>query len=147
MKNSVLYVVEMIDYSERRGEQLSRVRRLEDRDGDGRFEHATVFLDNLPWATSVTCWDGGVFVTASPDIIYARDTNGGRRGGRAPRGLHRLWRRPGKAERAGALQQPHMGTGSADPWSHRRQWRAHPPRGGRPAPRRGGECGWRGLFL
>ncbi len=75
-ENSVLYVVEMIDYSERRGEQLSRVRRLEDRDGDGRFEHATVFLDNLPWATSVTCWDGGVFVTASPDIIYARDTNG-----------------------------------------------------------------------
>src|SRR5687768_866384 len=75
-ENSVLYVVEMRDYSERRAEKLSRVRRLEDRDGDGRFEHSTVFLDGLPWATAVTCWDGGVFVGASPDILFAKDTNG-----------------------------------------------------------------------
>jgi len=75
-ENSALYVVEMRDYSERRDEKLSRVRKLEDRDGDGRFEHSTVFLDGLPWATSVTCWDGGVFVAASPDILYAKDTNG-----------------------------------------------------------------------
>jgi putative membrane-bound dehydrogenase-like protein len=75
-ENSALFVVEMRDYSERRDEKLSRVRKLEDRDGDGRFEHSTVFLDGLPWATSVTCWDGGVFVAASPDILYAKDTNG-----------------------------------------------------------------------
>lgn len=75
-ENSALYVVEMRDYSERRDEKLSRVRKLEDRDGDGRFEKSTVFLDGLPWATSVTCWDGGVFVAASPDILYAKDTNG-----------------------------------------------------------------------
>jgi putative membrane-bound dehydrogenase-like protein len=75
-ENSALYVVEMRDYSERRDEKLSRVRKLEDRDGDGRFEHSTVFLDGLPWATSVTCWDGGVFVAASPDILFAKDTNG-----------------------------------------------------------------------
>ncbi|HEX2747202.1 MAG TPA: PVC-type heme-binding CxxCH protein [Verrucomicrobiales bacterium] len=75
-ENSVLYVVEMIDYSERRNEKLSRVRRLEDRDGDGRFEHSTVFMDGLPWATAIACWDGGVFVGASPDIFYAKDTTG-----------------------------------------------------------------------
>lgn len=74
-ENSVLYVVEMIDYSERRNEKLSRVRKLEDRDGDGKFEHSTVFIDGLPWATAVACWDGGVFVGASPDIIFAKDTN------------------------------------------------------------------------
>ncbi len=75
-ENSALYVVEMRDYSERRDEKLSRVRKLEDLDGDGRFEHSTLFLEGLPWATSVTCWDGGVFVAASPDILYAKDTNG-----------------------------------------------------------------------
>ncbi|MFN0069094.1 MAG: PVC-type heme-binding CxxCH protein, partial [Limisphaerales bacterium] len=68
-----LYVVEMRDYSERRPERLGRVRRLEDRDGDGRFEAATVFLDGLPWPTAVTCWDGGVFVGATPDILFAKD--------------------------------------------------------------------------
>ncbi len=75
-ENSALYVAEMRDYSERRDEKLSRIRKLEDRDGDGRFEHSTVFLEGLAWATSVTCWDGGVFVAASPDIIYAKDTSG-----------------------------------------------------------------------
>lgn len=71
-----LYVVEMRDYSERRPERLGRVRRLEDRDGDGRFETSQVFLEGLPWPTAVTCWQGGLFVGATPDILYARDTDG-----------------------------------------------------------------------
>lgn len=71
-----LYVVEMRDYSERRAERLGRVRRLEDRDGDGRFETSTVFLDGLPWPTAVACWDGGVFVAATPDLLFAKDTDG-----------------------------------------------------------------------
>ncbi len=71
-----LYVVEMRDYSERRPERLGRVRRLEDRNGDGRFETSTVFLDNLPWPTAVTCWNDGVFVGSTPDVLYARDTDG-----------------------------------------------------------------------
>lgn len=71
-----LYVVEMRDYSERRPERLGRVRRLEDRDGDGRFETSTVFLDGLPWPTAVACWDGGVFVGTTPDLLFAKDTDG-----------------------------------------------------------------------
>jgi len=71
-----LYVVEMRDYSERRAEKLSRVKKLTDRDGDGRFESATVFLDGLAWATGITCWNGGILVAASPDIVYAKDTSG-----------------------------------------------------------------------
>ena len=70
------YVVEMRDYSERRPEQLGRIRRLEDTDGDGRYDRATVFLEGLPWPTAITCWAGGDFIGATPDILYAKDTNG-----------------------------------------------------------------------
>lgn len=71
-----IYVVEMRDYSERRPERLGRVRRLEDRDGDGRFETSSVYVDGLPWPTAVTCWNGGIFVGSTPDLIYAKDTDG-----------------------------------------------------------------------
>lgn len=75
-ENGRLFVVEMIDYSERRAEKLSRIRILEDTDGDGKFDKSTIFLDHLPWATAVMCVNGGVLVGACPDIIFARDTNG-----------------------------------------------------------------------
>src|SRR4051794_36228611 len=41
-ENGKLYVVEMIDYSERRDEKLSRIKLLEDTDGDGRYDKATI---------------------------------------------------------------------------------------------------------
>lgn len=75
-ERGALYVVEMRDYSERRAEALSRVKKLTDEDGDGFFETATVFLEGLAWATGVTCADGGVYVLASPDLIFAKDTDG-----------------------------------------------------------------------
>ncbi len=75
-ENGALYVVEMRDYSERREEKLGRVKRLEDRDHDGRMDHATVFTEGLPWPTGVMCYDGGVFVIAAPDLWYFKDTNG-----------------------------------------------------------------------
>ncbi len=75
-ENGKLYVVEMIDYSERRDEKLSRIKVLEDTDGDGRYDKATIFAEGLPWATGVTCWDGGVFVLATPDLLYFKDTDG-----------------------------------------------------------------------
>ena len=71
-----LFVVEMRDYSERRPERLGRIRRLEDTDGDGRFDKSTVYVDNLPWPTAVFCYAGGVFVGATPDILYCKDTSG-----------------------------------------------------------------------
>lgn len=69
------YVVEMRDYSERRPERLGRIRLLEDIDGDGRFDKSVVFAQDLPWPTAVICWNGGVFVGATPDIIYFKDTD------------------------------------------------------------------------
>lgn len=71
-----LYVVEMRDYSERRDEQLGRIRLLEDRDGDGRFEHSSIFAEGLAWPTAVICYDGGVFVGATPNILYLKDSDG-----------------------------------------------------------------------
>jgi putative membrane-bound dehydrogenase-like protein len=77
-ENGRFFVVEMIDYSERREEtpHLGRIRMLEDADGDGVYEKSTVFADNLPWPTAVFCYDGGIFVGATPDILYLKDTNG-----------------------------------------------------------------------
>lgn len=71
-----LFVVEMIGYSERREEALDRIRLLEDRDRDGSFETSTVFADGLKWPTGITCYDGGVFVVASPDLLFLKDTDG-----------------------------------------------------------------------
>src|ERR1051325_3816790 len=70
------HVREMRDYSERRPERLGRIRRLEDTDGDGRFDKSTVYVDGLAWAAGGFCFDGGVFVGATPDILFCKDTTG-----------------------------------------------------------------------
>jgi len=74
--DSRLYVVEMRDYSEQDKERLGRIRLLEDTDGDGRFDKATLFAELLSWPTAVTCFDGGIFVGAAPDIYYLKDNDG-----------------------------------------------------------------------
>ena len=71
-----MFVVEMRDYTEQDRERLGRVRLLEDRDGDGRFDKSHVFADDLSWPTAILCYGGGVFVGAAPDILYLKDTDG-----------------------------------------------------------------------
>ena len=53
-----------------------RVKILEDLDGDGRYDKATVFLDGLPFPTGVMPWRKGVLISAAPNILYAEDTDG-----------------------------------------------------------------------
>ena len=75
-ENGRMFVVEMRDYSEHRDERLGRIRMLEDTDGDGVFEKSTIFAEGLGWPTAAICYDGGIFVGSTPDIIFLRDTNG-----------------------------------------------------------------------
>ena len=55
---------------------IGRVRLLTDTDGDGIFDKATIFAEGLSWPTGAACWKGGIFVTATPDVWYLKDTNG-----------------------------------------------------------------------
>ncbi|SIO65583.1 putative membrane-bound dehydrogenase domain-containing protein [Singulisphaera sp. GP187] len=52
------------------------VKVLEDRDGDGRYETGTNFLEGLPFPTGVMAWRKGVLICAAPEILYAEDTDG-----------------------------------------------------------------------
>jgi putative membrane-bound dehydrogenase-like protein len=74
-----LWVVEMRDYPNGPppgGRPEGRIKVLEDRDGDGRYEHASVFDDELLFANGLMPWRDGVIVTAAPHIVHLRDTDG-----------------------------------------------------------------------
>ncbi|MBL8848109.1 MAG: hypothetical protein JNG89_00405, partial [Planctomycetaceae bacterium] len=88
-ENGRAYVVEMNDYpytdpsldkawEDQQSAAIGRVRVLEDDNGDGVFDRSTVFAEGLSWPTGIACWKGGVFVTATPDIWYFKDTDGDR---------------------------------------------------------------------
>ena len=74
-----LWVSEMADYPygiDGKGKAGGRVRWLEDADANGVFEKSVLFLDGLSFPTSVMPWRDGVLITAAPDILFARDTDG-----------------------------------------------------------------------
>ena len=74
-----LWVCEMRDYPaglDNNWKPGGAVKVLEDRDGDGRYETATTFLDGLPFPTGVMAWRKGVLICAAPEILYAEDTDG-----------------------------------------------------------------------
>jgi putative membrane-bound dehydrogenase-like protein len=77
-----MYVVEMRDYPhgpEQGAAPLSRIKLLEDRDGDGRYETAHLFADRLLFATGVQPWRGGVIVTMAGRVAFLKDTDGDHR--------------------------------------------------------------------
>lgn len=74
-----LWVVELSDYPngpEPGKPPMSRIKLLEDKDGDGRYETAHIFADKLLFATGVQPWDGGVIVTLAGEVAYFKDTDG-----------------------------------------------------------------------
>ena len=74
-----MWVVEMRDYPNGPAPgqpPLSRIKLLEDRDGDGRFETVHVFADELLFATGVQPWKGGAFVTFSGKVEWMQDADG-----------------------------------------------------------------------
>ena len=52
------------------------IARLTDTDGDGRYDARTDFATGLTYPNGVMVWDGGVFVTVAPDLLYLKDTDG-----------------------------------------------------------------------
>ncbi len=80
-----LWVVEMGDYplgADGKGSAGGSIKVLEDRDGDGRYDSSTVFLDRLGLPTGVIAWRNGVLISRAPDILYAEDTDGDNRADR-----------------------------------------------------------------
>src|SRR3954468_1433007 len=74
-----LWVVEMRDYPlglDNHGKPGGRIVLLTDKDGVGKYDTSTVFLDNLLFPNGIMSWGKGVLITCAPDIIYAEDTDG-----------------------------------------------------------------------
>lgn len=76
-----LFVVEMRGFMpniDREGEfdETGRISLLEDKDGDGRYEKATVFLDKLVLPRSIAAVNGGILYVSAAKLWFAKDTNG-----------------------------------------------------------------------
>src|SRR5437879_6173881 len=73
------WVVEMRDYPlglDGHGQPGGVIKYLEDTDGDGRYDKATVFLENVNFPNGIMVWGQGVLVSAAPELCYAEDTDG-----------------------------------------------------------------------
>ena len=57
-------------------DQYGTVKLLEDTDGDGRYDKATVWADHLPPCYGVAAALEGVVVACPPDLIYLGDADG-----------------------------------------------------------------------
>jgi len=77
-ENGVAYVIEVPPYNEHGkpgARSRSAIARLEDTDGDGKFDSRVTFAE-LKYPTGLFCYDGGLFVGDPPDLLYLRDTDG-----------------------------------------------------------------------
>ncbi len=74
-ESGAVYVVEMpgypLDVSGR-----GRVKVLLDTDGDGTLDDSRLFADDIVLPTGIMRWKDGILVTAPPDVLFLRDTDG-----------------------------------------------------------------------
>lgn len=80
-ENGFLYIVEDRGYpdSAEGGEpdkKEGRIVRLEDKNGDGKYDFRSEFATGFTYPNGILPWKGGVFVTCAPDIYYLKDTDG-----------------------------------------------------------------------
>src|SRR5438552_1635255 len=74
-----LYLTDSSGSNEKPDKQLEqkphRVVRLEDTDGDGKFDKTTVFADKMMFPEGCLWYDGSLYVSAPPSIWKLTDTN------------------------------------------------------------------------
>src|SRR6188768_1159104 len=75
-----LYVVEMRGYmhdttGSKDMEPAGRIKLLEDTNGDGRMDKASIFMDGLVLPRSVMAVNGGALVAAPPQLLFCKDTD------------------------------------------------------------------------
>lgn len=78
-ENGRVYVAEMLDYPDDPppGKPVrSRIKLLEDNDGDGKYEKVTVFADQVLQVSGLLPWKEGLIVTSAPDILWMKDNDG-----------------------------------------------------------------------
>ncbi len=78
-ENGRIYVAEMLDYPDDPppGKPArSRIKLLEDIDGDGKYERTVVFADQVLQVSGLMPWKEGLIVTSAPDILWMKDNDG-----------------------------------------------------------------------
>src|SRR5688500_12434978 len=75
-----LYVADSSGSNDKVEKQLvdkpHRIVRLEDKDGDGRFDSSVVFADRMMFPEGAMWFDGSLYVAAPPSIWKLTDTDG-----------------------------------------------------------------------
>ena len=73
-----LWVATMPSYPQRLPDEEpdDKIVILEDRDGDGRADHHTVFASGLHVPTGFELGEGGVYVAQQPNVMFIEDTDG-----------------------------------------------------------------------
>ncbi|MBL9209133.1 MAG: HEAT repeat domain-containing protein [Opitutaceae bacterium] len=75
-----LYATDSSGLSERAPVQFEkkphRIVRLEDTDGDGRFDRSVVFAENMMFPQGAMFYEGSLYVAAPPHLWKLTDTNG-----------------------------------------------------------------------
>jgi putative membrane-bound dehydrogenase-like protein len=74
-----LYVTDSGGMTENAAAQLEkkphRIRRLEDTDGDGDYDHSTLFADRMMFPEGCMWYDGSLYVAAPPEIWKLTDVD------------------------------------------------------------------------
>ncbi|MCC6232558.1 MAG: HEAT repeat domain-containing protein, partial [Verrucomicrobiales bacterium] len=74
-----LWVVEMADYPlglDGHGQPGGRVRVLTDTNADGVYDQSRVFAEGLRFPNGLLVWRDGVLVTAAPEVLFLKDSDG-----------------------------------------------------------------------
>jgi putative membrane-bound dehydrogenase-like protein len=74
-----LWVVEMRDYPlgmDGKGKPGGRIKVLTDSRGDGHYDTATIFAEDIPYPTGIFPWRDGVIIASAPDILFLEDKSG-----------------------------------------------------------------------